>query len=174
MDVRPSALLAADRESSIRQKRWIVEHIPLVPPDRARSRLCSEHGLKDLYGAEQKLVKALGKMAKDVGHRELSRGFAAHQKTTQRQVRRLEQVFKKVGKNPRKHPCAGIDDLIREYSTFVREERPGEAVLNVFATEAALKVEHYEIIAYKGLIDLANQIGSRDAVQLLTETLTEE
>ena len=75
---------------------------------------------------------------------------------------------------PQRHPCAGIDGLIEEYSTFVRDERPEASVLDVFASEAALKVEHYEIVAYKGLIELGRQLRLGDEVNLLRESLKEE
>lgn len=133
-----------------------------------------EHELKDIYDAEQKLVKALAKMAKQVEDEKLAAGFEEHRQATEGQIERLDQVFEIIGKRPARQPCAGIDGLIKEYTKFVREERPDPAVLNVFATGAAKKVEHYEIVAYKGLIELAQQLGHDDAVTLLEETLREE
>jgi ferritin-like metal-binding protein YciE len=133
-----------------------------------------EHGLTDMYDAEQKLVRALRRMAKNAKNRELSRGFSGHARTTARQAKRLEQIFRAVGRKPKRHPCAGIDGLIEEYATFVRDERPEASVLDVFASEAALKVEHYEIVAYNGLIDLGKQLQLGNEVKLLRETLQEE
>jgi ferritin-like metal-binding protein YciE len=133
-----------------------------------------EHHIRDMYDAEQKLVRALRRMSKNATDRKLARGFTAHAKTTQRQVRRLQQVFKGLGRKPRRQSCAGVDGLIEEYSTFVREERPAAEVLDAFSAEAGLKVEHYEIVAYKGLIDLAKRLGLRSEAKLLTETLREE
>ena len=133
-----------------------------------------QHHIRDMYDAEQKLVRALRRMAKNATDRTLAKGFTAHAKTTQRQVRRLEQVFRALGKKPRRQPCAGVDGLIEEYSTFVREEKPGAEVLDAFSAEAGLKVEHYEIVAYKGLIDLAKQLGLSGEADLLKETLREE
>jgi ferritin-like metal-binding protein YciE len=133
-----------------------------------------EHAVQDLYDAEQKLVRALQRMAKNASDRELAKGFAAHAKTTQRQARRLEQVFRTLGRKPKRHPCAGINGLIEEYATFVREEKPSEAVLDAFSVAAALKVEHYEIVAYKDVVKLAQQLGNNTAASLLQETLKEE
>jgi ferritin-like metal-binding protein YciE len=113
-------------------------------------------------------------MATKASHRDLAKGFAAHAKTTKRQARRLEQVFRTVGRKPRRHRCAGIDGLIEEYATFVRDEKPSEEVLDAFSIAAALKVEHYEIVAYKDLIKLAQQLGNHTAAGLLKETLKEE
>jgi ferritin-like metal-binding protein YciE len=133
-----------------------------------------EHGLADMYDAEEKLVRALDRMAKNASNRELAKGFRAHARTTKKQARRLERVFRELGRKPRRHACAGINGLIEEYSTFSREEKPSDAALDVFATEAALKVEHYEIVAYHGLIKLAKQIRLEQAPGLLKETLAEE
>jgi ferritin-like metal-binding protein YciE len=133
-----------------------------------------EHDVQDLYDAEQKLVRALERMAKKASDRELAKGFAAHAKTTQRQARRLEQVFRTLGRKPKRHTCAGINGLIEEYATFVRDEKPSEEVLDVFSVAAALKVEHYEIVAYKDLVALAQQLGNDTAASLLQETLKEE
>jgi ferritin-like metal-binding protein YciE len=133
-----------------------------------------EHGLKDIYDAEHKLVRALAKMAKDVEDEKLSQGFEQHRKVTEGQVDRLEKVFELMDRRPSRQPCPGIDGLIKEYSKFVREEKPEPAVLNVFATEAAKKVEYYEIVSYRGLIELANQLGEGEAARLLQETLREE
>jgi ferritin-like metal-binding protein YciE len=105
-----------------------------------------EHGLRDMYDAEQKLVRALQRMAKKATNRELARGFTAHARTTARQAKRLEQIFRTLGRKPR----------------------------DVFAAEAALKVEHYEIVSYKGLIDLADHLQMEDASELLQATLEEE
>jgi ferritin-like metal-binding protein YciE len=113
-------------------------------------------------------------MAKTATDRELSKGFAAHAKTTQRQARRLEQVFRTIDRKPKRHTCAGINGLIEEYGTFVRDEKPSEEVLDVFSVAAASKVEYYEILAYKDLIKSAQQLGNETAAALLQATLKEE
>ena len=133
-----------------------------------------EHHVRDMYDAEQKLVRALRRMANNATDRTLAKGFTTHARTTERHVRRLEQVFKGIERQPRRQPCAGVDGLIEEYSTFVREERPSAEVLDAFAAEAGLKVERYEIVAYRGLLDLAKRIGLSREADLLKETLREE
>jgi ferritin-like metal-binding protein YciE len=133
-----------------------------------------EHELKDIYDAEHKLVKALERMAKKTENEKLAQGFEQHRQVTEGQVERLKQVFDLIEKRPQRQPCAGIDGLIREYTKFVREEKPEAPVHDLFAAGAAEKVEHYEIVAYKSLIELANQLEMEDAAELLNETLREE
>jgi ferritin-like metal-binding protein YciE len=119
-------------------------------------------------------VKALTKMSREVENEKLSQGFEEHRKATEDHIDRLEKVFELIEVAPRRQPCAGIDGLLKEYAKFVREEKPEPPVLDTFAAGAARKVEHYEITAYEGLIDLARQLGLEDAVDLLSETLQEE
>ena len=132
-----------------------------------------EHELRDMYDAEMKLVNALETMSNKVANEELSRAFDEHREVTRAQAERLEQVFKLIDRAPRREPCKGINGLIEEFSSFV-EEDPSEQVLNVFATGAAQKVEHYEIVAYKSLIKLADTLGLSEAAELFEQNLREE
>ena len=132
------------------------------------------HELQDIYDAENKLVNALETMSNKVENPELSKSFDEHRTVTEGQVKRLEKVFSLVDRAPSREKCDGINGLISEFSSFVKEESPNEKVLNVFATAAALKVEHYEICGYKSLIKLADQLGLSEAAQLFEESLKEE
>lgn len=133
-----------------------------------------EHELRDVYDAEHKLVNALESMANKVPDPQLSTSFAEHRRATQGQVQRLEQVFRIIDRAPRREPCKGINGLIEEFSHFLQEENPADPILNVFATGAAIKVENYEISAYKSLIKLADQLGLSEAAELFEQTLREE
>ena len=133
-----------------------------------------EHELRDLYDAEKKLDRALETMSKKVSDERLSQSFADHRETTKEQARRLEQVFGLVDKKARREPCRGINGLINEFTEFVKKEEPSGEIVNAFATGAALKVEHYEIVAYQSLIRLASQLGLTEAADLLAMSLAEE
>jgi ferritin-like metal-binding protein YciE len=130
-----------------------------------------EHELRDMYDAEEKLVRATETMSKKVSDEQLTQAFAQHCEVTKNQVKRLEQVFKSIDREPRREKCPGINGLIEEFSEFVKEG-PGAEALNFFAIGAASKVEHYEIEAYKSLIALADQIGVDPAP--LVQNLAEE
>jgi ferritin-like metal-binding protein YciE len=133
-----------------------------------------EHELRDIYDAENKLKRALERMAKKAPDQQLSQGFEQHRRETQDQLQRLEEIFQLLGRKPRREPCAGINGLIEEFSEFVKEEEPSEEVLNLFIIGAALKVEHYEIVAYQSLMRLAGRAGLTEAVDLLAQNLLEE
>jgi ferritin-like metal-binding protein YciE len=130
-----------------------------------------EHELRDIYDAEEKLVRATETMANKVSDKTLSKAFQEHCEVTKGQVKRLETVFKDIGREPRREKCAGINGLIEEFSSFAKED-PAAEVLDFFAIGAATKVEHYEINAYKSLIALADKLGIDSSA--LEQNLAEE
>lgn len=133
-----------------------------------------EHELKDIYDAENKLSRELESMAKKTSDEELAKALLDHKQQTDGQIKRLEDVFRLVDKKPSREPCHGINGLLKEFKSFVTDEKPSPEVLDVFAIGASLKVEHYEIASYKSLIQLAQQAGLSDAVSLLKQNLSEE
>ena len=133
-----------------------------------------EHELRDIFDAENKLTNALETMSKKTGDEQLSNAFAEHKSVTQKQVQRLERVFEIIDRSPRRETCYGINGLIEEFTKFVKDEEPSQEVLDAFATGAAMKVEAYEIVSYKSLIKLAQQLGLSDAIPLFEESLREE
>lgn len=133
-----------------------------------------EHELRDIYDAEKKLIRATQSMAKKVKDKELAASVQEHSRITENQAARLEKVFEIIGRKPRREKCKGIDGLIGEFTSFVKEENPSPEVLDVFATAAAGKIEHYEIVSYRSLIRLANELGLNDTVSLFEQSLHEE
>lgn len=131
------------------------------------------HELGDMLDAERKLVEALGKQAEESSRPELKKAFESHQAQTEKQVKRLQQVFQDLGEEPEETECKGIKGLIEEHDAF-QEESPSEDLLDIFNVGAAVKVERYEISAYEGLIRLAQQMKHTKAVRLLNQNLKEE
>lgn len=130
-------------------------------------------GLKDLYYAEKKILKTLPKLAKAAESEQVSAAFEKHRMETERQVERLEQVFEQLGKPARGKTCPAIDGILEEGSE-VLEEYKGAPALDAGLVGAAQAVEHYEIARYGTLIAWAEQLGMKDALPLLRETLKEE
>jgi ferritin-like metal-binding protein YciE len=129
--------------------------------------------LKDLYSAENQLVKALPKMAKAATAHDLRAGFEEHLEQTKGHVARLEKIFKALEESPKGKKCAGIEGLIKEGSELIEEELP-PAELDAGLISAAQRVEHYEIAAYGAVSAFANTLGEEVAEVLLRETLKEE
>jgi ferritin-like metal-binding protein YciE len=129
--------------------------------------------LRDVYDAEQRLVKALPKMAKAASSAELRRGFEQHLEQTKGHVQRLEQVFQQMGEKAKTETCLGMKGLIEEGEEMIGAGGEDE-VRDAALIAAAQKVEHYEIASYGTLCTWAQQLGKHAAVNLLHQTLEEE
>jgi ferritin-like metal-binding protein YciE len=129
--------------------------------------------LKDLYSAENQLVKALPKMAKAAKSPELRAGFEGHLKQTQEHVARLEKIFAVLEESPKGKHCKGMEGLIKEGSEMI-EEDPEPEELNAGLIAAAQRVEHYEIAGYGCVKTYAKLLGDSEAVAMLEKTLNEE
>src|SRR6267142_3442947 len=131
------------------------------------------HELKDLFSAEQQIVKALPKMAKAASSKELRAGFEEHLEQTKGHVQRLEQIFEMLDESPKGKKCKGMEGLVEEGSE-VMEEDFEDAVLDAALIGAAQRVEHYEIAAYGTVRAFAQELGESEHASLLNETLEEE
>jgi ferritin-like metal-binding protein YciE len=129
--------------------------------------------LKDLYSAENQLVKALPKMAKAASNLDLKAGFEEHLEQTKGHVSRLEQIFKSLDESPKGKKCKGMEGLITEGSETI-EEDPGDEELDAGLIAAAQRVEHYEMAGYGCVATYAKLLDEREAERLLRETLNEE
>lgn len=132
-----------------------------------------EHELKDMYSAEHSLVEALQQLADESSDREIKKAFTQHKKETQGQIKRLEKIFRSMGQKAEAETCPGIEGLLKEKKTFMKE-RPSHELLEFFNIGAAQKTERYEITAYENLIDMAEKLGMADALELLEQNLQEE
>jgi len=129
--------------------------------------------LKDIYNAENQLVKALPKMAKTANSEELRTGFEEHLEQTRGHVQRLEQIFKELGEKPSGKKCKGMEGLVAEGQEIMGEDFEDD-VMDAALISAAQRVEHYEIAAYGTVRTYAELLGEDTAAQLLEQTLEEE
>ena len=129
--------------------------------------------LKDLYSAENQLVKALPKMAKTATSDELREAFQTHLQQTQVQVQRLEQIGKKLGESMKGKKCKAMEGLVEEGKEIMEEDME-PAILDLALIGAAQKVEHYEIAGYGTARTLAEISGEDQVAKILQETLDEE
>jgi ferritin-like metal-binding protein YciE len=129
--------------------------------------------LRDLYDAENQLVKALPKMAENSNSDELREGFEEHLEQTRGHVERLEQIFEGLGEKPKGEKCKGMEGLVKEGSEILDEDME-EETKDAAIIGAAQKVEHYDISGYGTARTYANLLGEREAAELLEQTLEEE
>ena len=129
--------------------------------------------LKDLYNAENQLLKALPKMAKAASAPKLKAAFTEHLEVTRGHVERLERVFEGLGASPKGKKCKAMEGLIEE-GKEVMEEEGEDAVIDAALIGAAQRVEHYEMAGYGTVRTFAQLLGFDDAAALLQSTLDEE
>ena len=129
--------------------------------------------LRDVYNAEQQLVKALPKMAKAASSDDLRDAIENHLDQTKGQVERLEQIFEGLDESPKGKTCQAMKGLIEEGSEIL-EEKGEDSVIDAGIIAAAQKIEHYEIATYGTLRTWADLLNQDEAAGLLQETLDEE
>ena len=129
--------------------------------------------LKDIYWAENALLKALPKMAENATSPNLACAIKEHIVVTQLQVARLNQVFELIGETAEGKKCEAMAGLIKEGDGILEETAPGP-VRDAGIIAASQKIEHYEIATYGTLMAFAKTLGENDAAKLLAQTLAEE
>lgn len=129
--------------------------------------------LKDLYSAEQQILKALPKLIKAAGHDELKHAFETHRRQTEGHVQRLERVFEELGESPKGKKCRGMEGVLEEGDELVKE-KPEPSVLDAGLISKAQHVEHYEMAGYGSVSTWATLLGHSEQARLLRQTLEEE
>lgn len=129
--------------------------------------------IKDLYSAENQLIKALPKMVKAATDPALKEAFTTHLEETKVQAERLDEVAKLLEITPKGKVCKAMKGLVEEGSEAMEED--GDPVVkDLGLIGAAQRVEHYEISGYGTARTLAEFLGLTEVVDLLQTTLDEE
>lgn len=129
--------------------------------------------LKDIFWAENALIKVLPKMAANATSPNLKSGIVDHHAITINQVERLKEVFDLIGEPAKGKKCEAIEGIIKEGENMLQETALG-AVRDAAIIASSQKIEHYEIAAYGTLHTFAKVLGENDAAKLLQQTLAEE
>lgn len=132
-----------------------------------------EHTVQDLYSAEKQALEAMPQIMERVQNDELKQAFTVHQRETQQQVQRLEQIAQQLGIEPEGETCQAMQGLIKEAQSLLSELEPG-ALADAAIIGAAQKMEHYEIACYGTARTLAQEAGQQQVADLLEQTLKEE
>ncbi len=130
--------------------------------------------LKDIYWAENHLVKELPKMAAAATNKELKKAFQDHLKQTKEHIKRLQSIFKMVGEKPVGKKCEAMEGISKECKGIIEDTEAGTNTRDVGLIFGAQKVEHYEISTYGGLSYVAQAMGLENVSHMLEKTLSEE
>lgn len=131
------------------------------------------HALSDIYSAEKQLTKALAKQARASTDANLKAAFETHLEETNGQIERIDLAVESCGVKLKRIKCVAMEGLVEEAQEQIDEIEKGP-ILDTALIGAAQKVEHYEIASYGTLCALGKQLGYKDAVKLLLQTLEEE
>lgn len=129
--------------------------------------------LKDLYNAEQQLIKAIPKMAKAASSEELKAAFEDHLGKTRQHAKRIETIFEQMGEKAQGKKCKAMEGLVEEGGEVIKEDME-DSIKDAALIAAAQRVEHYEIAGYGCVRAYATKLGDEDAATLLSQTLDEE
>lgn len=131
------------------------------------------HELSDIYSAEKQLTKALPRLVRAAEDPDLAAAFETHLEETQGQIERIDQLVETLGIKLKRIKCAAMEGLVEESKEVIESIEKGP-VRDAALIGGAQKVEHYEIASYGTIAAMARQLGYKDAVPLLLETLEEE
>ncbi|NEU65497.1 ferritin-like domain-containing protein [Spirosoma agri] len=132
-----------------------------------------EHTIQDLYSAEKQALEAMPQLAQRVQSEQLREAFQVHQRETEGQVVRLEQIARQLGIDPDGETCMAMQGLVEESQDLLAQLEDGP-VADAAIIGAAQKMEHYEIASYGTARTLAQQAGHTQIANLLETTLREE
>jgi ferritin-like metal-binding protein YciE len=123
--------------------------------------------------AEQQILKMLPELQQEALNADLKQALKEHEQETKQQVKNLQAVFKQLGEKPEETTCYGVKGLADEHQAL-HEEDPSPEMLEMANVSGAAKTEHYEMVTYTGLIQMAKDLGEKESAQLLQENLDQE
>jgi ferritin-like metal-binding protein YciE len=129
--------------------------------------------LRDLYDAEQQIIKALPEMIEAATSEDLKEALTEHLNVTKTQATRLEKIFEEMGEEPEGEKCKGMKGVLTEGSDLVGKVEDGN-VRDAAIIASAQRVEHYEMAGYGAARTFADLLGENTASELLQQTLDEE
>jgi len=132
------------------------------------------HELGDLLYAERRFLTATRRMARENEGTEMGARLEEHVQETESQIERLDKAFAAIGEKAKAEKCEAAIGLREEHDSFKSDEKPSKAVLQAFDLGSGLRVEHYEIAAYRSAIALANALGEKGCAEILQQSLREE
>jgi ferritin-like metal-binding protein YciE len=133
-----------------------------------------KHELADLLYAERRFTTATKTMIRETADPEVKARLEQHLEETATQIERLEKAFASIGEKAKAEKCEAAIGLREEHDSFKSEEKPSKQILEAFDLGSGLRVEHYEIAAYRTAITMATVLGQQECASILQESLAEE
>jgi ferritin-like metal-binding protein YciE len=132
------------------------------------------HELCEIYDAEHRFLDGQVKMIHKATDHDLQRSIEYHILQTRQHIENLEKFFKELGQEPRRETNEVAQGLVSEVEQGIQEAQ-SEALRDCVIDAAVIKVEHFEIGSYRGLLTGARlMMGQSMAVDLLEANLRQE
>lgn len=131
------------------------------------------HELHLIYDTEHKISDLLQEASGKIMDKGLSQMLREHGTETAQQITKLDECFQELGEQPQRMPCAAIDGIRQDYQTIANQNPPPD-VLNMAVLSTAMKIEHFEVGTYRGLVDRAVLMDQMKIAQILQSILYEE
>jgi ferritin-like metal-binding protein YciE len=132
-----------------------------------------EYQIRLMYGVEFRLLDILRNTAVETQDLKMKKALAEHRDRSLGHIKRLERIFRVIGKQPGERPCHELEGFIKEKEAFA-QEKPAKDLLDLFNLESARKIEQFEIASYAGLHNLAAKLRLPNVLKLLRDNLREE
>ena len=132
------------------------------------------HELGDLLYAERRFLTSTKNLWREANDPKLKDRIEQHIGETEKQIERLQQAFDAIGVKAKGEKCEAAIGLREEHDSFKSEEKPSKELLEAFDLGSGLRVEHYEIAAYRSAIAIAETLGETECAEILKESLAEE
>lgn len=132
------------------------------------------HELGDLLYAERRFLTSTKGLVREANDPELKERLEQHVQETEAQIERLQEAFSAIGEKAKAETCEAAIGLREEHDSFKSEEKPSKELLEAFDLGSGLRVEHYEIAAYRSAIAIATALGETECAEMLKESLAEE
>jgi len=130
-------------------------------------------GLQYIYDAEKQLMQGLPELAAGAGAPQLREAFEQHLRETKEHVGRLEEIFKRLGTQPKAQPNAIVQQMRHQAKQMMADIGLSE-IRDAALIAAGNQVEHYEMAAYGSLRAFAQLLGHEEVAGILQKTLDEE
>jgi len=133
-----------------------------------------QHELADIYDAEHQFLEAQNQMLPQATNEQVKRLLEQHIKQTEGQITVLEQAFVALGQEPTRIKCQGAAGIVAENKKTLKEVSSNPALVNLAIAGGSVKVEHYEIVAYRALVAAAEAMNQSKVMKLLQRNLVQE
>lgn len=132
------------------------------------------HEVGDIYDAEHRFLDGMRKMLEVAADAKVKRLLKGHIRQTEGQIGNIEKVYELLGKKPKRVKCAASAGIVAEGEQCIKEAEETPAIRDCLIAGSSAKVEHYEIVSYRGLIACAEILGLAEALPLLQANLDQE